>query len=238
MEGPAPHVDARLLVCYHAIFGIREIRADHLGRLDKWPAFRRAHFENGKNIRRLIDFFAEFHYVLDAFKQHDFLEEYRDKFGSTVEYKRAGVTTHDGITGLRCLEEAMRMGGGGAADATITAYIAASNTPGAPIFPITRALDERIKGWLYRYWSQFDPLVDRTEEVLNTDPDLLRDPVARGPREGGENVEPPLPSADSAPPTPATRAHGQQPRGGTLLSPRAPRAHLPTLLHDLRQLNV
>ena len=238
MQAP-PHIDDRLLVCYHAIFAISLIPDRHLRQLEKWAAFQQAHFANGKNLRRLVDFFAEFDYILAAFQQHDFLEEYRVKFGDTVQYRRKHVKTSQGITGLRCLERAMQVEGAGGFQTRINIYTARFSTPGGAIFPITYALGSKVMDYLGQYWVLFDPLLDRTALFGNTDMNLLYDEHERpAPREGEENAAPASPHASHA--EPAVPAHRHPPPGRALLSPRAPRAHLPdlqALLHRLRELS-
>lgn len=240
MQAP-PHIDDRLLVCYHAIFGISLIPDRHLRQLEKWTAFQQAHFANGKNLHRLIDFFAEFDYILEAFRQHDFLEEYRVKFGDTAQYRRKHVKTSQGITGLRCLERAMQVEGAGGFQRRINMYTARFSTPGGAIFPITYELGSKVMDYLGQYWVLFDPLLDRTALFGNTDMNLLYDEHERpAPREGEENAAPASPHASSAESTRTTPPHGHRPPGRALLSPRAPRAHLPdlqALLHRLRELS-
>ena len=238
MQAP-PHIDDRLLVCYHAIFGISLIPDRQLRQLEKWTAFQQAHFADGKNLRRLVDFFAEFDYILAAFQQHDFLEEYRVKFGDTLEYKRVHVTTRQGITGLRCLERAMQTGGHAEALIRMNRYIARFRTPDNTIFPITYALGCAVMGWLRDYWVLCDPLLDRTALYGNTDMNLLYDEHERpAPREGEENAAPASPHASHA--EPALPANRHRPPDRALLSPRAPRAHRPdlqALLPRLRELS-
>ena len=43
---PAP-MHETLLACYHAIFGISDIRPEYLQELNKWSAFERAHLTQG-----------------------------------------------------------------------------------------------------------------------------------------------------------------------------------------------
>ena len=232
MQAP-PHIDDRLLVCYHAIFGISLIPDRHLRQLEKWTAFQQAHFTNGKNLRRLGDFFAEFEYILAAFREHDFLEEYRVKFSHTEEYRIEHVTTNDGITSLRCLEYAMTRLGQARTSGRVNVFIALHSIPGDPIVPIPWALGRAVMDWLRTYWHLFDPLIDRTALFGNTYVDLLGDEDERpAPRAGAENADPTLPTLPAEDTEPAPPAPSNAPSARPLL----PRAHLPDVHTLLRQL--
>jgi hypothetical protein len=97
-------LDIHLHVCYCAIFGISDIKREHLAQLTEWDAFIEAHFEHGRSIRTLANLADNFHYVLDAFDRHDFLFQYWEKFGETDEYLAEHVVSSKAIRALCCLD--------------------------------------------------------------------------------------------------------------------------------------
>ncbi len=185
---PAP-MHETLLACYHAIFGISDIRPEYLQELNKWSAFERAHltqdmevgrhdFYPWKPIRTLFDFDAEYEYVLAAFQLYNFLEQYGIMFGHTREFQREHVNPGNAIMALERLARKIQSDGFEIVSAKINDFITRHGTP-------SRELDNAILRWLYDQPDRHP--VDRTS-FMNTNPHY--EPFERAPRDGKENIPP------------------------------------------------
>jgi hypothetical protein len=237
-------IDIELRVCYHAIFGISDIKTESLAQLTKWPAFLAAHFEDGRRIRTLSDFADNWKYIHDAFVSHDFLHEYGEKFGHTAEYLAAHIVTSKAITALCCLEWAIRKQEW-AISSDINRFMQWHGRPVAPTFRTTRALDDAMLNEILWYLDEVNKLgeldVAWVENVAYTFGD-------KSPREGKENEVPTLSHAyrDTGrynPPSPEERS---EPAPGSqttttrpyTVEPRLfPRVHLSVLLDELKALS-
>jgi len=251
-------IDDRILACYYAIFAMSNIPEDHLQQLKKWRAFQDAHFTLDQSVydsMKLADpdatapnlpitYLGQFHlyfkYILEAFTQHNFLEEYASRYSNTpqfTKYKNSfnppkGITV-EAKTGLRCLDYLIKTDGYLTTGWWIDNYIFWHVTQNVPLFPPPQDSEFTILEWIYKYIKDVDPFTDRTSKELNVN--FRRRPTAVV-RDGGENVNPddvvwpPPPAQDTRPPP--------EPRHFRPLSPRGDRARLPALLAKLQALTL
>jgi hypothetical protein len=185
---PAP-IDQNLLACYHAIFGITDIRSDTLSRLTKWPQFLAAHATRDLAVQRhdlyewhqvlnLFDFQTEYEYVLDVFYRYNFLEQYRQLFGHTPGYREQHVNSDAARAALHQLYQKLSMDSFAIVSHKIDGLIRQYGTP-------NRELDNQIIRWLY---DNPDRPPVASDSFMNTQPAYV--PFARPRRPGKENGDP------------------------------------------------
>jgi hypothetical protein len=160
---PRP-IEQNLLVCYHAIFGISDIRSGTLSQLTKWPQFLAAHATRDPAVQRedwyewrpivnLFDFMTEYAYVLAAFERYNFLRQYRDIFGHTPGYRQEHINSNAARHALHNLYEKLSMDSFAIVSHKINGLITTYGTP-------NRELDNQIIRWLYNNPDR--PPVSRT----------------------------------------------------------------------------
>jgi hypothetical protein len=185
---PRP-IDQNLLVCYHAIFGISDIRSGTLSQLTKWPQFLAAHATRDPAVPRhdwyewhqivtLFDFQTEYGYVLAAFERYNFLQQYRELFGHTPGYQHEHVEVDIARLALGELYARMAQDGFGIVSRRIDGLIRQYGTP-------NRDLDNQIWRWLSGNPDR--PPVD-IDSRINTQPPWTE---SERPVRGGKENRPP-----------------------------------------------
>jgi hypothetical protein len=102
-------LEARLHLCYYAIFEIVKFRADGVD-LQRWKDFKHGHLNpaSGRHrIQKLADFFDHFDEVLELFRDNNFIEEYETEHKHNETFRPDHVTYPESVYRLRCLYTTM-----------------------------------------------------------------------------------------------------------------------------------
>ena len=102
-------LDARLHLCYYAIFEIVKFRADGVD-LHRWRDFKRSHLNpaSGRHrIQNLADFCDHFDEVLELFRDNNFIEEYKTEHQHTETFRPDHVTYDQAVYRLKSLYKAI-----------------------------------------------------------------------------------------------------------------------------------
>jgi hypothetical protein len=85
-------MDARLVSCYRAIFGLTEMGEECVKHLTKLAAFMAAHLTTELSIQTMHSFYLNYDYIVRMFEANDFIEEFKEQHPEqniiTTSYKR------------------------------------------------------------------------------------------------------------------------------------------------------